>query len=211
MTPNTFEDRLLAELRAIVTARPAPATAQPVPRRPPRARLALGGVATAAAAAAAAVIATGGGSPEPAYAVERQADGDVTVTVNSLRDADGLERKLRAAGVPAVVDYTPEGKMCKSPRGTLTSDGKLTMGVSSSDGGATTFTVPRDLGSDRTLVIQASVGERSTAVGVDIVEGAVAPCELVDAPDPSTAPADGESGVAAGGADAGVQSLHTGP
>lgn len=210
MTPTQFEDRLLAELRQVVATRPEPAAVSP-PRRAPRPRL-LAGAATATAAAAAVVaVAASGGGASPAYAVDRQADGSVTVTISSLRDADGLERKLRAAGVPAVVDYTPEGKMCRSPRGKLTRDGKLTIGASVRDDGPASFTVPRDLGAGRTLVIQASVGEHFDGVGVDVVEGAVAPCTLVDAPAPSSEAAPVGSVEAAGGGGSTVKSLHTGP
>ena len=38
-----------------------------------------------------------------AWTVTRQADGDITVTVNELRDPAGLQRTLRADGVPASV------------------------------------------------------------------------------------------------------------
>src|SRR4051812_4683219 len=111
MTHTTFEDRLLAELRAVVAARPAPAPppSPPPARRLPRARLSL---AAGAATVAGVLLATGGGGAAPAYAVEKQPDGSVTVEINSLRDAAGLQEKLRAAGIPAVVDYTPFGKMC---------------------------------------------------------------------------------------------------
>ncbi len=74
--------------------------------------------------AAFAVVLVSGGSA--AYAVDKQSDGTVTVTVKSLKDAAGLQRALIAAGIPAVVTYTPTGKTCapdgsrrlpKAPRG----------------------------------------------------------------------------------------------
>jgi DNA-directed RNA polymerase specialized sigma24 family protein len=37
----------------------------------------------------------------------------VTVGISSLRDTAGLERKLREAGIHAVVQYVPPGKACK--------------------------------------------------------------------------------------------------
>jgi hypothetical protein len=105
MTVSTrFEDRLFEQLRDVVAARSAPTPR----RRARRARLVLAGAGVAAATAVAAVVATGG-DVTPAYAVQPGADGSVTVRIHSLRDAAGLQRELRAAGVPAVVDYAPAG------------------------------------------------------------------------------------------------------
>ena len=106
-TPERFEDRLLRELRQVVAERPAPATGSR--RRTPRTRLALGGVGIAAATIAIAVIATGSNVTPNAYAVESHANGAVTVSITALRDANGLQSSLRAAGVPAVVDYVTAG------------------------------------------------------------------------------------------------------
>jgi hypothetical protein len=112
-TPERFEDRLLRELRQVVAERPAPATGSR--RRTPRTRLALGGVGIAAATIAIAVIATGSDVTPNAYAVESHANGAVTVSISALRDANGLQSSLRAAGVPAVVDYvTAGGGACPS-------------------------------------------------------------------------------------------------
>ena len=109
-TANRFEDRLLDQLRAVVAARPAPAVAR---RRPRRGRLAIAGAGVAAATAAVAIVATSGDVTPSAYAVQARPDGRVTVAIRSLRDAAGLERSLRAAGVPAVVDYARPG--CDGP------------------------------------------------------------------------------------------------
>jgi len=110
-TSQSFEDRLLHELRLVVADRPAPAAAPA--RRSRRLRRPLFGVAVVAAGAAAIAVVAGTGSRTPsAYAVEPQANGAVTVTIHSLQDAAGLQRKLRAAGVPAVVDYAAGGVPC---------------------------------------------------------------------------------------------------
>jgi hypothetical protein len=217
---TTFEDRLLAELRQVVADRPEPAAVQPPLRRAPRARIALGGFATAAAAAAAVVIASGGDPAEPAYAVDRQSDGSVTVQISSLRDADGLERKLRAAGIPAVVDYTPAGKMCRMPRGKPAQIDKLTMSGTARDSGPATFTFERgQIKPGQTVVIQSSLGEGASSIGTEIVEGPVAACELVDAPSvpagPGASTGGGRHGVASGGGVSAVagteRSVQTGP
>ena len=100
-TQTTFEDRLLTQLRQVVAANPAP-TAHTAPRR----RLVIAGAGVAAASAAAAVVTIAGGGTSNAYALETQPDGSVTVHINSLRDASGLEDSLRRAGIPAVVSYS---------------------------------------------------------------------------------------------------------
>jgi hypothetical protein len=210
---TTFEDRLLAELRAVVAERPTPrATPTPV-RRPPRARVLLGAGAVAATAVGV-FVATGGDTAAPAYAVAKQPDGSVTVEIKSLRDAAGLQEKLRAAGIPAVVDYTPMGKTCRQPRGRpATSHQKMSMGVRQDDHAAT-FTIPRDsVGSGQTLVIMSSVGSSVSSIGTQIVEGPVAPCQLVDAPPlPAKGGADSGQHFSTGGAKAGTaRSTHTGP
>jgi hypothetical protein len=114
-----FEQRLLRELRQVVIASPwvSPELKRPAAtRRFPRVRLPLA-LAGAAAAAIAIAIALagglpGGGQPTNAWAVDRNPNGTVTVRIDSLSDAAGLERKLNEAGVPALVQYLPPGKTC---------------------------------------------------------------------------------------------------
>jgi hypothetical protein len=75
--------------------------------------LAAGALAVAAAAAlAVTTLLPAGhqpGRPLPAqlaaWTVTRQADGTITVTVRQLRDPQGLQRRLRADGVPASVTF----------------------------------------------------------------------------------------------------------
>jgi len=75
--------------------------------------LAAGALAVAAAAALAVTALLPGshpaGRPLPAqltaWTVTRQADGTITVTVRQLRDPAGLQRTLRADGVPASVTF----------------------------------------------------------------------------------------------------------
>ncbi|GAA3829399.1 hypothetical protein [Nocardioides panacisoli] len=96
-----FENALLTELRQHVATR-APAAARPRLRR----RLTAAGAALGAA-----VAVTAGGlalRPDAAFAVDPQANGDIVVTISSLKDADGLESALRAQGVDAEVDYSAD-------------------------------------------------------------------------------------------------------
>jgi hypothetical protein len=109
-TQLRFEDRLLAQLRRVVAESPDPVPPlAPHRRRAPRARLALAGVSIAGAAAVALIVASGGSVTPDAWAVEPGPHGEVTVSIRGLSDADGLQQRLRTAGIPAVVDYVPNG------------------------------------------------------------------------------------------------------
>lgn len=98
-TLDTFEQSLLTELRRHVAERPAP---QPRRRSRTRRWAATGaGLVAAGSVAAGAVLL----QPGPAFAVQEEADGDIVVTIASLKDADGLERALEEHGVEAEVTY----------------------------------------------------------------------------------------------------------
>jgi hypothetical protein len=115
---TSFEDRLLAELRQVVAANPRPTTVasgRPALARRWRRPLMVAGGLAAAAVASATVIGFGEDGGATAWAVTPNDDGTVTVVIYSLSDADGLERQLRDAGVPADVKYLPPGKKCADP------------------------------------------------------------------------------------------------
>ena len=190
MTQTQFEDRLLAELSQLVAERPAP-DAGPLPQPLRRRRWVFAGSGAAAAAAAAVLFAVTTGGVAPAFAVDRQANGDVTVTINQLSDGQGLQSQLRAAGINAQVDYTPAGKGCREPRGrpAAPASGLGVAGVRVS-GHSTTFTVSRNMvGPGQTLVISTSGGSGPTSVGMQVIEGPVSPCVLVDVPGAPAGPA----------------------
>lgn len=112
--PEQFEDRLLSQLRQVVAANPTPTA--PPQRRSRRTKVILAGASGAAAVAAVAIVASSGDVTSSAYAVEPSGNGDVTVQIHDLSDAAGLQSSLRAAGIPAVVDYLPAGqKSCIAP------------------------------------------------------------------------------------------------
>ena len=80
-----------------------------------RARRFFPGVAAAAAVAAGAALAVSMLTPAShqstaqlaAWTVARQADGTVSITIRQFRDPAGLQRELRADGVPASVIFNP--------------------------------------------------------------------------------------------------------
>jgi hypothetical protein len=79
-------------------------SAQRAPRLRWRARLLLA-AGCAAALLVATIFVTDSDVATKAYAVQPQPSGLVIVFVNSLEDGEGLQRALREAGVPAVVEF----------------------------------------------------------------------------------------------------------
>jgi hypothetical protein len=182
-----FEERLLSELRNVVVDGPRPER----PLRRPRRLVLAGSLASVAVVAAVAgvLLLTGGASP--AYAVNKNDDGTVTVEIDSLRDAAGLERKLHEAGVRALVQYLPPGKACKQPwpeTSTAPPDlgsekGMIKGGVLHTQDGHTRFTVSDNLPADLTLVVMTQTGAAADgpeAIGISFARGDVRPCEVVD-------------------------------
>jgi hypothetical protein len=122
---QTFEDRLLVELKELVAGRAAEQEPATVPttvpafapsRSPRRRRLLLGsGVLAAACAAAIAVPVLSGDGGTRANAVEKRPDGSVLVRFYELAHPERVEAKLRGFGVPAVVTFLPSGMKC-APR-----------------------------------------------------------------------------------------------
>lgn len=178
---DRFEDRLLVALRSVVDANPAPVRSLAPAGRSLRRPVLVGGVVAGAAVTASTLFVAGGSTA--AYAVDANSDGSVTVTINSLQDASGLQQKLAAAGIKAVVDYVPSGKMCKQPRYNTSSHAVGgNMKVDTAKGGSTTFTIASgQVAPGDTLVIESSGGTGFSSIGVGVADGAVAPCQVVDA------------------------------
>lgn len=91
-------------LQAILSEQRGGHTARLGPVRPPMGRriTALAAAAAVAGAVAASIVAL---RPDAAFAVERQADGDVVITVMKLADSAALERALANEGITAEVEY----------------------------------------------------------------------------------------------------------
>lgn len=118
-----------------------------------------------------------------AYAVTPQADGRVRVEIAHLSDADGLERKLADAGIPAQVTYLPTGTVCAEPRFTpVAGDSRQMVGFEGGTDGSLAFTLDRaDFSTGRSLVIVTSGPQdgpptTGTEVLAAIAEGPVASC-----------------------------------
>ncbi|UCM90491.1 hypothetical protein [Streptomyces marincola] len=125
MTRETFEDRLLTELKREIAAREADAPAPAPARRPVVTRLRVAVVATATAAVAGGLLIglPGGAGTSPAYAVEHNPDGSVTITWDEYLAADSraalweeLSPALNDAGVHTV--HEPAGPLSCGERET---------------------------------------------------------------------------------------------
>lgn len=195
--PSTnFEGRLLVQLKGVVAQRGAAAAAEatgsPVPTsawlRGPR--LALGAAVAFAAVAAALIVSVGGEGTSAAYAVESQPNGDVSVQINDMRDAGGIEAALEQAGIPADVTYLPAGMTCSRSGLEAFPGNALLFGHVNADGvsdGPLTFEVdPHVLGPDQTLVLTATAASQETSIAgaswqLQIATGKVGPCDPVQA------------------------------
>jgi hypothetical protein len=176
-----LDARALTDLQRVTSSGNRP----PRIARPGR-RIALAATGIAALAAAAVVVDFG---ESPAFAVERNDDGTVTVQIERFEDADGIEAAIERYGVNAEVDYLPWGKTCRQPRYTVapTADQQAATPVadSSSDGVQLSIVLrPGDFAADETLVIVHSnldtgAGEVASMLHL-IAKGPVAVCEPVD-------------------------------
>jgi hypothetical protein len=104
--PQRFEDQLLVQLRRIVAERDDPR--EPTHSRTGRRRLVLSSAGAALVIAIVAIAAVAIGTVNrttDAYAIQVRPGGKVAVSIRRLGDAKALQRSLRAAGVPAIVDF----------------------------------------------------------------------------------------------------------
>lgn len=85
-----------------ILASSEPTAARPHPKAP---RRVVAGAMAAAAAIAAAVVGSTTLGPSAAFAVEKDGDGDVVVTIHRLTDSAGLEKALDEHGIKAQVTY----------------------------------------------------------------------------------------------------------
>ncbi|MBP2702209.1 hypothetical protein JOL79_00165 [Microbispora sp. RL4-1S] len=108
---ETFEDRLLAQLKAEIAERAARKRALPSRRFTGRRLLACAAVVGVVAAAAAAVPLVVE-SRHPAYALTRHPDGSITLRISEFRDPGKVEDDLARMGVRADITYLPLGKQC---------------------------------------------------------------------------------------------------
>jgi hypothetical protein len=110
--PTAVESRDHASLFAQIVAEPGDPRLGQATHKPSRLRalkrprVLAGGSLGIAGIAAVATLAFSGGAAAPAFAVTRQADGGVLVTVSSAQGLPGADRQLIAMGINEEVNYS---------------------------------------------------------------------------------------------------------
>ena len=173
---DSFESALLGELRTVVADRapePGQATNRAGGFRTSR-RLVLG-AAAAIALALGVVLPTAWSTP--AYAVQQGPSGDVSVHINRLEDAPGLQAALKRLGVNAQVQYLGEQMQCTPGRyepapSAPSSRTRFEFGSN----GVQVELDRRDVSDGQTVVIAASRIKDGVHGEVGITAGTVRPC-----------------------------------
>jgi hypothetical protein len=176
---SAFEEQLLTQLKNVVATRAArsasPLTTQPARR--PRHRLVLAAGVAVAAVAGASVFAL---RTPPAYAVERDPDGSIRVSVYDYRDPQGLQQRIEAFGVKAAVDYLPAGMTCQESRADFVPADRMPLKMvdwaplSSED---RYFKVhPQYIRAGQTFVYTVQLSEHDQRAAIRLADGPVAPC-----------------------------------
>lgn len=182
---NTFEDKLLTELREVVAERAAAPAPIAVRRKRPRVLIGIAACLTLAAGTAVAVPILGGEqATSPAYAVTGRPDGTVRITIYRIEDDKGLEKALTAAGVDADVNYLPAGKVCRRiPAGERPATDAYGIRGKLLDGGAWEMEFPRQRG----LSLLITTGPKSpskplpfTILTDRLKTGTFGPCVPID-------------------------------
>ncbi|MGW7478737.1 hypothetical protein ACWGH8_09175 [Nonomuraea muscovyensis] len=177
---------------------------RPRRRRLLRPALLLPAVGLAAALVVGAPLVLGGGTP--AYAIDTNPDGTITITINQAKNPEALQEDLRAMGLNAVVDYIPAGKRCSpQPRSENWADegmvrGKVFFGKEATPPEGVGFSIdPSAVKEGQTAVLEFSVREGSdmTVAGMwsGVSDGPVAACALVDDPNGTLGPSGGPTDV----------------
>ncbi|MEU4231841.1 hypothetical protein AB0F17_46740 [Nonomuraea sp. NPDC026600] len=140
----------------------------------------------AAAAAVAFPLMFGG---TPAFAVAKNADGTITITINEAKDPEALEADLKRMGYNIVVDYLPRGKKCATrPRGeNWLSKEEAPLAVFPPTVETDGFQIdPQQIKPGQTGVLEFAVdddpkpGGVVAAIWARVSNSPVAPCDLVD-------------------------------
>jgi hypothetical protein len=187
---GAFEEHLLAQLKNVVATRAVDSAVPMTGRstRRPRRRLVLAGGAVIAVAAVAAVAGPSmfGLHTSAAYAVERDPDGSIRVSIYDYRNPKGLQRRIEAFGVKAAVDYLPAGMTCQEPRADFVPADRMPREMvdwaplNSKD---RYFKVhPQYIGPDQTFVYTVQLSNnhgRSQRAAIRLANGPVAPCKPV--------------------------------
>jgi hypothetical protein len=159
------------------------------PRRRQVRRLVLAGALAVSAGVAVAVGPSlfSQEATSPAWAVSTK-DNKVTVRITEVRDAAGLEKRLQAEGVHAIVDYIPLGRGCDYPDSSGAKSDRFdkVFGADPTNRDGIVFTINRgELKAGQTVGIIAmatSDDVNAVAFGLDVLDGPGKHCVLNDNP-----------------------------
>ncbi|MFF4270175.1 hypothetical protein [Streptomyces sp. NPDC001536] len=125
---TTFEDRLLAELQGEIERREADSSVPVARSRVFMGRRLALAAAACAVAGLAVVLVPGSPADSPAYAVERNGDGSVTLTLKdlepTLESQRELAERLRPSGIHVDIQNLDARHVCRQPRGEQLPEGK---------------------------------------------------------------------------------------
>lgn len=183
---DAYETALLAELQTIVAEQAATAPAAPHRRR----RL-------VAVAAALALVGAGAGAlslakPTPAYALDTNPNGSVTLVIDRATDAAQLQADLAKHGIRAKVTYLSPGMVCAPGRyqeAPAQADDKThgAMSIESRSADPQRLQLTLDQGmtpAGQTLVLDAAKGTNGWGFSVGTAVGPIGECVQVPAPLP---------------------------
>lgn len=182
---SRFEDRLLDELMerygALLAQAPPLAIGLERPLRRARARrapLVAVSAALAGILVAVVVLVSSGGGPAPAYAITRNPDGTVTLTIRELAAAQAADRQLIAMGLPIRAVVAEAG--CRVAPGTYrvappSGQSPPIRPFLSSEGVGLNID-PRKIPPGDTLVVGVYEEQRSVILTGDLYRGAIPPC-----------------------------------
>ena len=204
-----FEDQLFADLLREHGDELA-AVRRPGPGRPPGARarvlrpvLAAAAVVGLAGAVVLGVNVVDGGTP--AYAVSKDPNGMVTVSINDISGVDGANAKLRKLGVPAVAVPMRDGCVESAPRSDH-ADGVGTVSVDSrtgDDGGSVQFDAGQIPAGDTAVLAARQLPDGGVVLAFSLVAGPAPSClPLIPVHEGGAGTVTG-SGADGGGADGG--------
>ncbi|MEO9325364.1 hypothetical protein ABFT23_17870 [Nocardioides sp. C4-1] len=174
---DSFETALLSRLREQVDQRPD------VRPRTPRLRLGLGAAVAVGSAAVMVVVLPGLGNTA-AFSVQQGNTGTITVEVQRLEDASGLETELARFGVEAEITYLPDRQECAPGRYVPVKRRLSGMSVSMGSTRLIVTLPPDTIRSGETFVMAVSgAGDGSGGFAgwteFDVTAGPVRPCAVL--------------------------------